>query len=388
MRNSAKLALAVGLCGLTLASCIVIPPPPPDLSVAPPPQQDQSGGAPRQTHAADLTVEATSQGAVANAPEAFSGNDIELPRAFDTAALESCGTDRDPLQCPFRQKIVQIYFQDVRADISGGDAEAASSVMSVDNILMSEWLADFLSRTGRFDIRTRDDNLLIAVEGTVEAQGDAATQAYWARKQFTAPDIVLRVSARKSASFVYRGVYGEATYGINLSGAFIDPATQRMLSTPRVKDIQVHSDPEKYWIVNGQYVNGFNIADRGSVAALYEQLANQAFRLIVNAVMNYNPSGGRIVSLHGDRFELDRGATLGVQSNETMIVFVDDNGITEPIAVARVEAGVERSSGVISNWKTTSVAEAIRSAARTSPIDGRQYHLYAVSVGAPEGYAY
>lgn len=228
----------------------------------------------------------------------------------------------------------------------------------------------------------------MTVAGMASDQGVAGINQFTEREKPSLPDVVLRVNARKSASFTYKGTYGEVTYGLGLSGVFIDPYTQRMLSEPRIKDIQRYSKPERYVLVNGQYYTGFNISDRGTVAAEYQQLANDAFRLVVNAVLNYSPSGGRVVALHGDRFELDRGSSRGIQSNESMIVFVDDGGLAEPIASARVQGGVDRSSGVIQHWKPTPRAAAIKAASVDRTLTGDQLQIFAVSVGAPQGYEY
>jgi hypothetical protein len=375
------------VAALLLTACIVVPPPPPDFT-QPPPESSVSG-APSQTRPVDVTEASPTGGIAALEAEAITGRNIEMPRGFDSAAVVSCD---DPgiaaSRCPFGQKIIQVYFRELQSNVDGGNPDSAESLMSVNNIRLSEWLADFLSRTGRFDIRTRDQGLIIAVAGSVADQGVDAAQRYFARQDFSAPDVVLRINARKSASFIYRGTYGEAIYALNLSGAFIDPATQHILSGPRIRDIQVRSLPLQYVMVNGQYYTGFDITSDEAVAAEYEKLADKAFRLIANAVLNYSPSGGRVIALQGDRFELDRGSTRGVQSNETMIVFVEEGGIAEPIAVARVQAGVARSSGVITNWKATATADRIRSASADHAVDGGQYHLYAISVGAPGGYEY
>jgi hypothetical protein len=254
---------------------------------------------------------------------------------------------------------------------------------------LSEWLVNLLARTARFHIITRDDEVINA-EGKIERLADrrVAIAETLRRRRLTMPDFVLRIDATKTAEYVYRGNYGDARYILHLTSGFLDHHTGEILSSPSIPESRISSEPQKYISVNGRYYTGFDYTNPGNIERIYHDLAEQAFKISVNALLQSIPSTGRVLAIKDGRFTLDRGAEAGVFPGETMILFREHSGLLEPLAVSTVQPGRGRSAGIIVRWKKSPAADDTRLKSTGVAFNAENQRIFAASVGMPEGYRY
>jgi hypothetical protein len=116
---------------------------------------------------------------------------------------------------------------------------------------------------------------------------------------------------------------------------------------------------------------------------------SEAIALLVNRVGNYYPCGGRVINYRNGRFAIDRGIKHGFSTRQTVILFVDDDGIVTPIASGEVTPSSEKGAGRILKWKNELYAAKIKS---QMDYVGKEFlktqKIYAVSAGMPEDYEY
>ena len=332
------------------------------------------------------------QTSLAAGRSAYEFNDamIEIPRGFDARDVKHCSQkNAEPWNC-LRRKIIRVFVRRNKSSVNraGGPSKTAA-LDSIDNVKLSEWLGNMLARTNRFRVVTRDDEI-INEEGRIARLTDRreAVAETLRRRRVLSPDFILRVDVTKSAEFVYRASYGDATYHLDLSAVFLDQHTREILSDPVIPDTRVASDPHKYVKVNGRYYAGWDYRSRPNVESVFRDLVSKGFRAGTNALLQSIPSTGKVRTISGMNFTLDRGIESGVLPGETMIIFQDYRGALKPLAVAVVQPGRGQSAGHIVRWKNSTTAESVRDRANRGVLDARRERIFAASVGMPSDYRF
>lgn len=300
---------------------------------------------------------------VAKPAQDFTDADIKVPKGFDLRGIDTCtGLPLEPPTCPLRKYIVRIdVHNEGMQPHSGGIDEPWEAV---NDVRLSEWLSDYINNIGRFRVVSRYASSPLR------------------------PDAVLRVSAKKTAQYTYKGTYGEAVYGLTLSSTFLDPVTGEMRQNPRIPQLLVQSTPQEYIIVNGRIVVGMNFADKGNVEAEFQRLSARSFQGVVNTLLNEMPSTAQVIAIRGSRIRLDRGIESGILNEETMVVIQEIGSVLEPLAVAEVIPGQGSSHGTIHRWKQNPAAAQIRRHSEGTGLDTLGSNIFAISVGPPASYKY
>lgn len=315
---------------------------------------------------------------------------IEIPRGFDARDIKHCSQENSEAWNCLRRKIIRVFVRRNESAVNQEDvSSAASALNSVDNVKLSEWLGNMLARTNRFRVVTRDDEI-INEEGMIVLQNDVgkAVEESLYRKRVLSPDFILRVDVTKSVEFIYRATYGDATYHLDLSTAFLDQHTREILSDPVIPDTRVASDARKYVMVNGKYYTGWDFRSKTNVESVFRDLVSQGFRAGTNALLQSIPSTGKVQTISGNNFTLDRGIEAGVLPGETMILFQDYGGVLKPLAVAIVQPGRGQSAGLIVRWKKSKPAEIVRKHASSGIFDAKYERIFAAGIGMPADYRY
>jgi hypothetical protein len=315
---------------------------------------------------------------------------IEIPRGFDARDIKHCSQkNAEPWNC-LRRKIIRVFVRRNESSANRvGMPSATAALDSVDNVKLSEWLGNMLARTNRFHVVTRDEEI-INEEGKIARRIDRgkAVAEEIRRHRVLSPDFILRVDVTKSVEFIYRASYGDATYRLDLSAAFLNQHTREILSYPVIPDTRVTSDARKYVMVNGRYYTGWDFRSKANVEAVFRDLVSKGFRAGTNALLQSIPSTGKVQTISGNNFTLDRGIEAGVLPGETMIIFQDYGGVLKPLAVAVVQPGRGQSAGLIVRWKNSATADAMRERANRGVFDARRERIFAASVGIPADYRY
>jgi len=250
-------------------------------------------------------------------------------------------------------------------------------------------LENEISRTKRFTVFSRQTGAIDRENAFQLLRGSEDNDLSIAENQrIKNPESVLSVTAIVGYEKKSLHDHNKITFSVKVTSSIKDPLTFEIKES--FPPIFVKSDPKIYFeSVSGKHLGGFNIKDPQQLLDAYLEPMSEAIALLVNRVGNYFPCGGRVTNYRNGRFAIDRGIRHGFSTRQTVILFVDDDGIITPIASGEVTPASEKGAGRIMKWKNELYAAKIKG---KMDYGGKGYlkteAVYAVSAGMPKNYEY
>ncbi|QIZ78381.1 hypothetical protein [Ferrimonas lipolytica] len=338
-------------------------------------------------------VNRSSTASVSRDASDFSDADIEVPPYFDTQGLERCTFDpeNEVDGCPLKKPIIRVYFEGNRVE---GDGKGVEALQSLDNLQLSKMFENQVAGLSRFRILTRDDQVVVSEQAQrLAEQGAAEVIQQAAVNRVIKTDYIFKIDTVKTANTFYGEYNGQATYGLELTSAVIDPFTKEKMSAPNLGKIRVHSnevrDPKTttFAEVNGRYYTGFDYTNKTVVTSVLNDMASRGFDLMLTRMLSEMPSTAQVLGIKGDQVSLDRGQNAGLLPHETMIIFQYEAGFVDPIGVVDVVPSKHSANGMIKRWKRSKTAKSIKSQAEDGIFrPGNDAKIFAISVGTPNNF--
>lgn len=97
---------------------------------------------------------------------------------------------------------------------------------------------------------------------------------------------------------------------------------------------------------------GYDSGEPVKLQEAQDQAAKKAIVEMMNRIGNYFPCGGKVVDVSpsGKRMTLNCGSNRGVAEGQQLVVFIRDNGVDIPLALAEAQEGREESTLDVYKW--------------------------------------
>lgn len=97
---------------------------------------------------------------------------------------------------------------------------------------------------------------------------------------------------------------------------------------------------------------GFDASEKAKLAGAIDAAAKKAILEMMNKVGNYFPVGGKVtdVTPSGKQMAMDKGEDQGVAESQQCVIFVRDNGVDIPLALAEAESGKDECTLDVYKW--------------------------------------
>jgi len=176
-----------------------------------------------------------------------------------------------------------------------------------------------------------------------------------------------------------RGSRNEVIYIVRIDYQITDFETDEIIEADMAEGRAKRSI---FRLPSGKVVGGFSDTDESEAV---KQAAINALKVVANKLGNKLPIGCQVTGIRGNRFGCDRGYEEGFMGKQMVTIYMDDNGIDLPLAVAEASPGAHKTSGKIIAWNNDEdeyVQDMIRQI-RANPRFARQNDLFAVSLAMP-----
>ena len=132
---------------------------------------------------------------------------------------------------------------------------------------------------------------------------------------------------------------------------------------------------------------GFDAGEEAKLREAIDKAAKKAILEMMNRVGNYFPVGGQVLDVTptGRQMTLDCGTNRGVGEGQQLVVFVRDNGVDIPLALAEAEAGRDECTLDVYKWNEDDpdAAEFIKLYKKSPSTFCGENKIFAVGYGLP-----
>ncbi|PVZ70656.1 penicillin-binding protein activator LpoB [Pelagibaculum spongiae] len=289
---------------------------------------------------------------------------------------------QDNIKLPDNYDVKSFSRVRVAAYLDKLDWEKDARKTNLDKGIIAKLLENELARTKRFDVLSRnfasgDFEAAFQIDNTVEAgaikQGEKLN-----------PDFILEASVSLGTVVKEKFDHYEIIFRSLVTTKLIDPNTNQIIES--FEPIRFNLPAKNFFMIEDKFMGGFNLNKQNELQEAYKEAAQKSIQVLVNRVMNYYPTGGRLTNMRGNRFGIDAGINQGFASKSGVILFLSDDGLDIPIASAEVTPARNSGSGTIMTWLTDD-PEVVKIKKKMESL-GKEYlkrnKVYAVSVGMPE----
>ncbi|MGR5145499.1 penicillin-binding protein activator LpoB [Photobacterium alginatilyticum] len=312
----------------------------------------------------EADVESNSQITRVNKEALYENENIELPSNYDVRA--------------FNKMRIAAYIDHVKF-------EKNARTTQMDNGIIAKLLENELARTKRYEVLTRncdacDYEVAFQAENTVE-QG--AIQV----GEKLNPDYVFETSISLGTVVKEKTDHNEIIFRSLVTTKVVNPTTGQIIHS--FEPIRHNMPAKRFFMMEGQYLGGFNLNDHNELQEAYKEAAQKAIQVLVNRTMDYYPVGGRVTNFRNGRFAINAGINQGFAVKQPVVLFLSDDGLDIPIASGEVTPKGDSGSGVMFTWKSNDIDA--KDVKKKLEALGKDYlkrnKVYAVSVGTPQDWA-